>query len=66
VRSQPNAPAVEPALHRTREALFIALIGFAVQGMALEVHNMKLLWILLGMAIASRELFRHATVSETR
>jgi O-antigen ligase len=65
VRSQPNAPAVEPALHRTREALFIALIGFAVQGMALEVHNMKLLWILLGMAIVYRELSIRSTVSNT-
>lgn len=56
VRPRPHTLAVEPELHRTREAIFIALIGFAIQGMALEVHHMKLLWVLLGMAIVSREL----------
>jgi O-antigen ligase len=65
VRSRSDAPVVEPGLHRTREALFIALTGFAVQGMALEVHNMKLLWILLGMAIVYRELSIRSTVSNT-
>ncbi len=62
VRSRPDAPAVEPGLHRTRQAIFIALVGYAVQGMALEVHNMKLLWILLGMAIVCRELSTRSPV----
>jgi hypothetical protein len=52
-------------LQRTREALFIALIGFTIQGMALEVHNMKLLWVLLGMAIAYRELSSRSMMGDT-
>ena len=46
-------------------AIFIALMGYAAQGMALEIHNLKLLWILMGLAIASRQLSSHATVSKT-
>jgi O-antigen ligase len=65
VRSRPDAPAVTSGLHRTRQAIVIALIGFAVQGMALEVHNMKLLWILLGMAVACRELSARSPVCQT-
>ena len=53
VRARPDAPAVEPGLQRDRQAIFIALIGYTVQSMALEIHNLKLLWVLLGMAIAS-------------
>lgn len=53
---QSNVPAGASNLQSTRQALFIALIGFTVQGMLLEVHNMKLLWILLGMAIAYRQV----------
>jgi len=55
-RTLPDAPASASGLDRTRQALFIALIGYAVQGMALEIHNLKLLWILLGTAIAVRQL----------
>ncbi len=62
VRPKANAPATNIGLSKTRDALFIAMIGYAVQGMALEIHNMKLLWILLGMAIACREMLsRSAT-----
>lgn len=64
VRPRSAARVVEPGLRRTREALFIALIGYAVQGMALEVHNMKLLWILLGMAIVCRELSTRSTAEQ--
>ncbi len=41
---------------RNRQAIFIALLGCIVQGMALEIHNLKLLWILLGLAIAARQI----------
>lgn len=65
VRPLANAPAVESSLQRNRLAIFIALMGYAAQGMALEIHNLKLLWILMGLAIASRQLSSHATVSKT-
>jgi hypothetical protein len=39
-------------LQRTGRALFIALVAYTVQGQALDIHNLKVLWILLGMAIA--------------
>jgi O-antigen ligase len=64
VRPHPNAPAGDPDLYRMRDAIFMALSGFAVQGMALEVHNMKLLWILLSMALAYRELSTRSAVGQ--
>jgi len=41
----------------TGKALFIALAAYMVQGLAIDAHNMKLLWILLGMTIVYRQLF---------
>ncbi len=59
VRPPPNPPEVKSVLQRDRQAIYIALIGYAAQGMALEIHNLKLLWILMGMAIAYRQMSVH-------
>jgi len=40
----------ESVLQQTGDAIFIALVAYIVQGMALDIQNLKLLWILLGMA----------------
>jgi putative inorganic carbon (hco3(-)) transporter len=46
----------DSVLRRNGEALFIALIAFSVQGLAIDIHSQKLLWVLMGMAIACRQL----------
>lgn len=56
---RPPSDALASNLQRDRQAIFIALCGFAAQGMALEIHNLKLLWILMGMAIAYRQMSVH-------
>jgi O-antigen ligase len=66
VQSPPDAAAIESNLQRNCRALYIALIGYAAQGMALEIHDLKLLWILLGMAIAAGQLSHHSTISDAR
>jgi O-antigen ligase len=66
VRSTPSASAVEPELHRTRQAIFTALVGYVVQGMGLGIHNLKLLWILLGMAFAYRQLAARSPAAQSR
>jgi O-antigen ligase len=43
-------------LQRTGETIFVALVVYVVQGLALDIHNLKLLWVLMGMAIAYRRL----------
>lgn len=52
-----------PALQQTGRAVFVALAAFIVQGMALDIQNLKLLWILLGMAAVYGRL--HLAASET-
>ena len=48
--------AGDSVLHRNGRALFIALLAYSVQGLAIDIHSQKLLWVLLGMAIACRHL----------
>lgn len=43
-------------LWHTGNSLFLALVIYSVQSLALDIHNHKLLWLLLGMAIAYRRL----------
>lgn len=45
----------------TRDAIFTALLICVVQGMALDLHTQKLLWILIGMALAYKRLSSPST-----
>jgi O-antigen ligase len=56
VKSSSEMQATDSVLMRDGAALFIALLAVAVQGLALDLHTLKLLWVLLGMAIAYRQL----------
>jgi putative inorganic carbon (hco3(-)) transporter len=37
-------------------AIFVFFIAYIAQGLALDAHNMKVLWIMLGVAVAYRRL----------
>ena len=45
-----RTPLTDSMLEQTGRAIFVALVAYIVQGMALDIQNLKLLWILLGMA----------------
>lgn len=44
-------------LRRNGEAIFMALAVYIVQGMAIDIHAQKHLWVLLGMAIVYGQLY---------
>lgn len=43
-------------LRTSRNAVFIALLACVLQGLALDLHTQKLLWILIGMALIYKRL----------
>lgn len=56
VSSSWRAQPADSILQRTGRAVFIALVSYLVQGLALDIQNLKLLWILLGMAAVYNRL----------
>lgn len=65
VRPSLDSATLSLPMHSIGEALFVALLAYTVQGMALDIHNLKLLWILLGMAIAYRRISLFGKVKVT-
>ena len=57
-----RTPLTDSMLEQTGRAIFVALVAYIVQGMALDIQNLKLLWILLGMAAVYGRL-RTSTLS---
>ena len=50
IRPSWRAQPANSILQQTGRAIFVALVSYLVQGLALDIQNLKLLWILLGMA----------------
>lgn len=62
-----RAPIGDPAVQRLGKALFVALISYMVQGLALDIHMLKLFWVLLALAIAyGRVACSATTISELK
>jgi hypothetical protein len=49
------------SLQPSGDAIFTALLVCIVQGMALDLHTQKLLWVLVGMALVYRRLSNPGT-----
>jgi O-antigen ligase len=43
-------------------AVFVALLASMVQGLALDIHTQKFLWILMGMSFAAKKIFKTAEI----
>jgi O-antigen ligase len=52
VRPYGATKTLKNSLQITRNAIFTGLLACVVQGMALDLHTQKALWILIGMAFA--------------
>jgi O-antigen ligase len=61
-----NSTRSDPTLDMTSRGLYIALIAFCIQGLALDIQNMKLLWVLIGMAIVYKQLTKHESMQGTQ
>jgi len=48
-----------------KNAIFIALIASLVQGLAIDIHTQKILWILIGMSLATLKNFRAREVENS-